>query len=71
MYSKNIKRNGVHLPVFVSTGYRKSAWSSLQLAISMGEGKDNTETLTQNLDKRLKGKKEKKEKDLQLNNLPV
>lgn len=37
----------------------------------MGEGKDNTETLTQNLDKRLKGKKEKKEKDLQLNNLPV
>lgn len=46
-------------------------WSSLQLTISMEEGKDNTETLTQNLDKRLKGKKEKKEKDLQLNNLPV
>lgn len=39
-------------------------WSSLQLAISMGEGKDNIETLTQNLDKRLKRKKEKKEKDL-------
>ena len=33
----------------------------------MGEGKNNTETLTQNLDKMLK----KKKKDLQLNNLPV